>query len=451
SNPRAEDPYFFNAYALPGGYVVVGRGLLEWIASEDELAAVLGHEIAHVDDRHSIARLQYELASRKLGLGDLYALGAPAVDLFKAGYAKDQELEADRDGLGFAVAAGYSPVGALDLMKRFEKLESDYSEHAASPIGEFAEVPFSALVEYFRSHPPAAERLAMLQREIGANGWNTGRPVRPFEIRPIFLTDAAERLNRSGDFRESLAKLKQAIAINPNYTRAWQALGDASWRSGDALATVHAESNVVRQSGATDHDWQLLARGLAVSDPDRAVQRLEQILANHVGTEVSAPSSVPSIDLDGMRFLRGDERAAADFEASLSSVKDVSAQADARCEMAWWMYRAGQPQAAEQQLEQARQMLPQSSPAAVYLVWVLTDLGRQADAEQMLASVAGGQYSRGQSAELAAERAVLKWRTDQRDQAKQDFQAAARDDPVWMSAAWVQNSRSPSAAKVLMQ
>jgi predicted Zn-dependent protease len=180
-----DDPNFVNAYALPGGNVVVGRGLLMLLDTEDELAAVLGHEIAHVDGRDAIERLQYQLASQKLGLGDFYQLGAPLVQIFEAGYTKDQEFQADRTGLALAVEAGYSPAGGLTLMKRFERFESNYSEHALTPIGEFAQVPISALVEYVRSHPPASERLAALQEEIHENGWNAAQPQRALEIRDV--------------------------------------------------------------------------------------------------------------------------------------------------------------------------------------------------------------------------------------------------------------------------
>ena len=81
---------FVNAAALPGGQIVVGKGLLQLLESEDELASILGHEIAHVDRRHCIERLQYELQSRKLGLGGLYQLGSIGVKLFQAGYTKEQ-------------------------------------------------------------------------------------------------------------------------------------------------------------------------------------------------------------------------------------------------------------------------------------------------------------------------------------------------------------------------
>src|SRR5580704_7222574 len=111
-----DDSSLVNAFALPGGHIVVGRGLLNLLESEDELAAVLGHEITHVDNRHAIERLQYELAAKKYGLGVFSQLGRPAVEIFQAGYSKEQELEADRAGMDIAVIRGYSPEGGIALM-----------------------------------------------------------------------------------------------------------------------------------------------------------------------------------------------------------------------------------------------------------------------------------------------------------------------------------------------
>src|SRR3984957_15344712 len=174
-----------NACALPGGYVIVGGGLINLLQSEDALAAVLGHEIAHVDDRHAVERLQYELASQKLGLEDVYDLGRPAVQIFQAGYTKEQELEADRVGLEYAVQAGYSPAGILRVVENFEKLEAqNAAEPPLSPIDEIAGVPLAALQEYFRSHPPASERNKALESEIQKDGWNRSAPVRPLKIEP---------------------------------------------------------------------------------------------------------------------------------------------------------------------------------------------------------------------------------------------------------------------------
>jgi predicted Zn-dependent protease len=181
----ANDENWVNACALPGGYIIVGRGLIKLLQSEDALAAILGHEIAHVDDRHAVERLQYELASQKLGLQDVYHLGRPAVQIFQAGYTKEQELEADRVGLEYAAQSEYSPAGILQLMDNFEKLEAkNGAEPPLSPIDEIAGVPFAALQEYFRSHPPASERKAALESEIQKSGWNRSAPVRPLKMEP---------------------------------------------------------------------------------------------------------------------------------------------------------------------------------------------------------------------------------------------------------------------------
>src|SRR5947209_14770678 len=97
------EDYLVNAFALPGGHVFIGKGLIQLMESEDELASVLGHELEHIDNYHCVER--YQLQARAGALGELLAL---PVALFQAGYGKEQELEADRDGLWLAVMAGYS-------------------------------------------------------------------------------------------------------------------------------------------------------------------------------------------------------------------------------------------------------------------------------------------------------------------------------------------------------
>ncbi len=173
------DSNLVNAMALPGGQVFVGRGMMDLCETEDELAAVLGHEIAHVDQRHAIERLQYELQSGKLGLGGFYRLGSLGVMLFRAGYIKEQELEADRVGLRLSVAAGYSPAGGLGVMRKFSQLRLKVMAQPDSPVQEVVSVPLQSLREYFRSHPPPHERLAVLEKQIAARGWDSTQPQRP--------------------------------------------------------------------------------------------------------------------------------------------------------------------------------------------------------------------------------------------------------------------------------
>jgi beta-barrel assembly-enhancing protease len=172
------DRNFVNAFALPGGHVFIGRGLLNLMHSEDALAAVLGHEIEHVDLRHCAERAQTEARLRNLGtLGTL--VGLP-VEVFTAGYSKDQELEADRDGTTLAVQTGYSPAGILQLFDEFRKLEqgSGPRHDPHSPVDESAQLSLQTLSGYFRSHPPSTERADQIRRLMLSGHWPTP-PLRP--------------------------------------------------------------------------------------------------------------------------------------------------------------------------------------------------------------------------------------------------------------------------------
>ena len=182
-----DDPALVNAFALPGGHIVVGRGLLTLMESEDELAAVLGHEIAHVDRRHAIERLQYELAARKLGLSLSYALASLPIGLFHAGYAKELELEADRTGAGLAAAADYSPQAAIDLFGRFQKLFEQSQRRRTTPAGDLRNVALGGLSEYLSSHPPASERISEIEKEIIAHRWKRAA-VRPLDQHAVGKT-----------------------------------------------------------------------------------------------------------------------------------------------------------------------------------------------------------------------------------------------------------------------
>jgi len=174
------DRGFVNAFALPGGHVFVGRGLIELMHSEDALAAVIGHEIEHVDLRHCAERAQTEAELRNLGpLGSL--VGIP-IEVFMAGYSKDQELEADRDGTTLAVQTGYSPAGILRLFDEFQKLEQGEEPHRdpRSPVGEGAQLSLQTLSGYFRSHPPSTERAEQIRNLMVAAHWPTP-PLQPLQ------------------------------------------------------------------------------------------------------------------------------------------------------------------------------------------------------------------------------------------------------------------------------
>ena len=145
--PRGRFQYHFaivdqaapNAFALPGGYIYVSRGLLALTNSEDELANVIGHEIVHVAARHAAAR---QAVIRGLpGPIKYFAQG------HIAGYSRNQEREADRLGQGLAGVAGYDPQGMADFLKDLE-------------FTERLRLGSSRLPGFFDTHPATAERVA---------------------------------------------------------------------------------------------------------------------------------------------------------------------------------------------------------------------------------------------------------------------------------------------------
>jgi predicted Zn-dependent protease len=185
------DADLINAFALPGGHVFVGLGLFKQMKSEDELACVIGHEIEHVDHFHAAERIQIEARLEKLDLDAVAALAQIPLALWRAGYSKDQELEADREGLRLAATAGYSPQGAVNLFERWAELHREYVTHASTPIDELSEVAIEGLQGYFRSHPLPEERLKQAKQVIAEDGLNATIRLTPLARNPLLQTSVS--------------------------------------------------------------------------------------------------------------------------------------------------------------------------------------------------------------------------------------------------------------------
>ena len=137
-----EDDDQINAFAMPGGKVAVYTGLLKVTKTDDELAIVMGHEIAHVAARHSNERFSQELIKSGLinvgaialsgsGLSSiegellLAAVGAGAELGVILPFSRKHESEADHIGLLYAASAGYDPHAAITFWERMEELEQE--------------------------------------------------------------------------------------------------------------------------------------------------------------------------------------------------------------------------------------------------------------------------------------------------------------------------------------
>ena len=116
-----DSPGIENAYAIPGGSILITQALLDICSSEDEIAGVLAHEIAHIDCFHSLkmlaATVGTTLAAGKINNAILSQAAKLFERLIERGYSQDNEFEADREGALLAKRAGFDPFGHMELMK----------------------------------------------------------------------------------------------------------------------------------------------------------------------------------------------------------------------------------------------------------------------------------------------------------------------------------------------
>ncbi len=141
-----------NAFATADAYIFVSRGLLAFISSEDQLAAVIGHEIGHVVGRHMRKRRITELAGKSVGIfaailtgrGEMMSLSNPLTSLVVSGYGREMELEADRLGGEFLARAGYDPqaiIATVWVLKDQQIFSKKVSQKPMNYHGVFASHP----------------------------------------------------------------------------------------------------------------------------------------------------------------------------------------------------------------------------------------------------------------------------------------------------------------------
>ena len=141
-----------NAFALPGGFIFVTGSIVELCQrNQDEVAFILGHEMAHVIRGHAMDRIVHNsaiaAASRAAPIRGLLSgwLRKVGVQFLESAYSQELESEADKLGFRLAAAAGYDPRACVQLLSRLAKI--------SRPVGQFD------LGSYFSSHPPFEARI----------------------------------------------------------------------------------------------------------------------------------------------------------------------------------------------------------------------------------------------------------------------------------------------------
>ena len=154
-----------NAFALPGGKIFVTAGLMARMTNEQQLAAVLGHEIVHVAAQHGVKSMQngvglavlVEIAGAAAGADKAAAAKAAskvASSMINMKYSRSNEYEADKYGMKYMTRAGYNPWGMPELLTILLNL---------------SEKEPSAFEAMFQTHPLSSKRIAAVKGEIAAD------------------------------------------------------------------------------------------------------------------------------------------------------------------------------------------------------------------------------------------------------------------------------------------
>ena len=439
------DPYFINAFALPGGHVYVGAGLLSLMDSEDELAAVMAHELEHIDHYHCAERVQQEEALRKIPLGGLVAI---PIEIFEAGYSKDQELEADREGTRLAVETGYSAIGAIRMFETFDRLFKEYREKAATPQEEMSQVAQQTLEGYFRSHPLPSERIAQIQKMIASEGWQT-HPERDLEVAYIFQTRKAQEALNAHKYAVAEQLAAQSLRTHPEQTKAWELAARAQFAQANFTAAATSYRKAL-ETGSPKPET-IAAYSLSLAAADRHTAQAEFSGWMDSAKPMKWDAEVASA---GLMLLNGNPTTAQKLENELRQ-SAIPQGPELMGELGWWQYLAGNYPKAAELLAEAVQQRPQDAELGIRLAWIQAEIRRYADALQTLSNLSYDQQvdsARGMVRVLSARgiaRSVVLWQSQQHDEALRDFDSALNDAPEWGNPQWVSALYSPLVAKTV--
>ncbi|MEP7346553.1 MAG: M48 family metalloprotease [Gemmatimonadaceae bacterium] len=172
-----------NAFALPGGFIFVTRGLLTHLTNEAELASVLGHESGHVAARHSVQQIsRQQIASIGIGLGSVLSpvvakygqLAGAGLGMLFLKYSRDDETQADQLGFRYALADGYD---TREMISVFEMLQRDEQLSGGG-----------RLPEWQATHPDPGNRIKDVQHLVAASTQN-------FSSKKVAVDEFLQRIN----------------------------------------------------------------------------------------------------------------------------------------------------------------------------------------------------------------------------------------------------------------
>lgn len=348
-----------NAFSVPGGYIYFNSGLILRVDSDDELASVMGHEIAHVQGHHMLRQqqdtklLSYAgLAAMALAIiNPVLAAGASsAAGAAQMKYMRQLEEESDYRGLQYMRQAGFDPHGAPRFLQK---------------MGEEERLNAANVPAYLRSHPLSRDRLSSIERILGTMKWNQIAPTDNFELRRVqailraqgelrsrLLSEYQQRVHDAPEDIQTLALLGVVQARCNDFEHARQTLEQASAkgvRLDDELGAIYL------RLGLRDDARRTFAR-LSEVDPNNADahNQLCKLLWQDGEFARAKQECQTAVTLDPQ------------FDEPYLTLAQIAQQedkgADTRLLLAQAMERQGRPEAALSQYQQAIALLGPDHP-----------------------------------------------------------------------------------------
>ena len=283
---RIVDSRQINAFALPGGFIYVTRGILPYLDNEAELAGVLGHEIGHVTARHAAQQYTREIG----GTVGLIALGVfvPAAQPFGQAsqqvmgllflkYGRDDELQADGLGVRYAAAGNWDPAGVPGMLTTLGRLDAAEGDRKGVP-------------NFLSTHPEPLARVkeigpAVQQAKAGKSGFVIDRGALLAQVDGVIFGDnPAQGIVRGSTF------LHPPLRFRIDFPTGWQA--------------ANSPQQVVSKA------------------PNADVYEILQVVSQPQGTSVEA-IGVASMQKAGFRLVRGERTTIAGLDAHVGEFEGM--------------------------------------------------------------------------------------------------------------------------------
>jgi predicted Zn-dependent protease len=310
-----------NSFATEGGFVYIDEGLIDFVQSDDELAAVIGHETGHIERRHVVTmNSKAEILNLLLGIASIFSpfvydfgnlIGATVM----AKMSREDELEADRTGLQLMARAGYDPEAMVTMMKHMNVLADEHSD---------------LIDKYLQDHPDPQARVAHL----------VGYP----ELDPTKVTEQQKLVQAISDeerarYSYGALRLERILASDPHNAEALLRLAQAQLALGQTSKSAQTLAEAA-QAGSTQARALALVREASLReieaqrvallrlDPDFG--RLERSIADARQTQSDAAQQLETRRNQAHDQLQAVEARLKDVEYEMPELGNISIRPNSR-------------------------------------------------------------------------------------------------------------------------